>query len=217
MSDGALGILGGTFDPVHHGHLRSAVEVREQLGLSEVRLVPAARPPHREAPCASATHRLAMVELALSETPGLRADDREIRREGPSWMVDTLASFRAEMPGRPLFLIIGQDAANGLDRWHRWRELFEFAHLAIMRRPDARVDYAAELAREVAQREAQKSEELLVRPAGGCVALPVTALVISATAIRRLVAAGRSPAFLTPDPVIAYMRREGLYSGPESA
>ena len=112
MSDGALGILGGTFDPVHHGHLRSAVEVREQLGLSEVRLVPAARPPHRDEPSASAAHRLAMLELALSGTSGLRTDDRELRREGPSWMVDTLASFRAEAPGRPLFLI------------HLWGKIF---------------------------------------------------------------------------------------------
>ena len=217
MNDEALGILGGTFDPVHHGHLRSALEVREQLGLSEVRLVPAARPPHRDAPRASAAHRLAMLELALSGTPGLRADDREIRREGPSWMVDTLASFHAEAPGRPLFLIIGQDAANGLDSWHRWRELFELAHLVIMRRPDARAHYGAELAREIARRETRHPGELLGRPGGGCVALPVTPLDISATQIRRLVAAGRSPAFLTPDPVIGYMRREGLYAGPESA
>jgi nicotinate-nucleotide adenylyltransferase len=216
MSPGPIGILGGTFDPVHHGHLRSAIEVREQLGLSEVRLVPAARPPHRDAPSASAAHRLAMLELALAGSHGLRADDREIRREGPSWMVDTLASFRAEAPGRPLFLIIGQDAANGLDGWHRWRELFGFAHLAIMRRPDARADYGTELATEVTRREARHAADLLGRPAGGCITLPVTALDISATAIRRLVAAGRSPAFLTPDPVVAYMRREGLYSGPES-
>ena len=217
MSDAALGILGGTFDPVHHGHLRSAIEVREQLGLSEVRLVPAARPPHRDEPGAPAAHRLAMLERALSGTSGLRADDRELRREGPSWMVDTLASFREEAPGRPLFLIIGQDAANGLDSWHRWRELFELAHIVVMRRPDARIDYGAELAGEVARRETRQPGELLARPAGGCIALPVTALDISASAIRRLVAAGRSPAFLTPDPVIAYMRREGLYSGPDSA
>lgn len=214
MSRTALGILGGTFDPVHHGHLRSAVEVREQLGLAEVRLVPSASPPHRAAPRASAEHRLAMLERALDGVPYLRADDRELRREGPSYMVDTLASFREEEPGRPLCLVIGQDAANGLDTWHRWRELFDLAHLVIMRRPDARADYAAELAGEVTRRETRSPGELLGRPAGGCIALPVTPLDISATAIRGLVAAGRSPAFLTPDPVIDYMRREGLYSGP---
>lgn len=217
MSGSALGILGGTFDPVHHGHLRAAVELREQLGLPEVRLVPAARPPHRDAPRASPEHRLAMLERALAGIPGLRVDDRELRREGPSYMVDTLASFRAEEPGRPLFLIVGQDAANGLDRWHRWRRLFELAHLVIMRRPDARAEYRAELAAEFAQRETRDPAELLRCPAGGSIALPVTPLGISASAIRRLVATGRSPAFLTPEPVIQYIRREGLYSGPEPA
>ena len=133
--NGPIGILGGTFDPVHYGHLRAAVEVREMLGLSEVRMLPAARPPHRETPAAAPEHRFEMLRLATAAEEFLLPDDSEMRREGPSWMVDTLSGFRARCGAQPLVLIIGQDAANGLDGWREWRRLFELAHIAVMCRP----------------------------------------------------------------------------------
>ena len=129
-----MGILGGTFDPVHYGHLRAAVEVGEALELGEVRMLLSARPPHRPQPPASAEHRFEMLRLATGSRGFLVADDSELRRPGPSYMVDTLAGFRERLGDVSLVLIIGQDAANGLDRWHRWRRLFELAHVAVMHR-----------------------------------------------------------------------------------
>jgi len=125
----AVGICGGTFDPVHYGHLRAAVEAMEKLQLDDFRLLPAGAPAHRSNIFASAEHRLAMLELALRDYPDLVVDDREIRRSGLSFMVDTLSEIRAEKGDAPLILMIGQDAVNSLDQWHEWRSLFELAHL----------------------------------------------------------------------------------------
>ena len=130
----SIGIFGGTFDPVHFGHLRAALESREQLDVDEFRLLPAGQPPHRDTPGVSSEHRLEMVRIALAGQPGFSVDDREVQRAGPSWMVDTLSAIRAEESEVSLILVIGQDAANELDTWHRWRDLFELAHIAIMRR-----------------------------------------------------------------------------------
>lgn len=212
-SGAAVGILGGTFDPVHYGHLRAAVEVREQLGLSEVRMLPSARPPHRSPPAAAAEHRLRMLQLATSCQDFLVADDTEIRREGPSYMVDTLATQR-ECLGKdlPLVLIIGQDAANGLDRWHEWRRLFALAHIAVMRRPESGSDYRGELAETMAERRAAGPEALLESPAGCVLPLEVTQLEISSTAIRSMIVEGQAISYLTPPPVIDYIRQHGLYA-----
>ena len=130
-----IGILGGTFDPIHHGHLRLAVEMREGLGLEELRLIPALQPPHREAPIAGAEDRLAMLEAAVARANALHIDTRELVREGPSYTVDTLLSLRAELPAQPLCLIIGMDAFCYLDTWHRWQDVLELAHIGIARRP----------------------------------------------------------------------------------
>ena len=207
-----VALFGGTFDPVHFGHLRAALEAAEQLAASELRLVPAGEPPHRDAPVAAAAHRLAMLRCAAKAHPGFRVDDREVRRAGPSWMVDTLAELRAEVGPVPLVLCIGQDAANDLDRWRDWRRLFELAHLAVLHRPDARGHYRAALKQEMRQRRADDARALRSTPAGRVVSLAVTPLDISATAIRDLVARGRSPAFLLPDPVADYIRDHGLYT-----
>lgn len=207
----ATGILGGTFDPVHYGHLRAALEVAEGLGLEEMRLIPAARPPHRETPVASPRDRLAMLELAVADYPGLRADDRELRREGPSWMVDTLQSLRDELGQSPLLLVVGQDAANQLDRWHQWTRLFTLAHLVVLQRPDARQSYQGALQSEMARRTASEPSQLLRLPAGCVWPLAITQLDISASAIRRMFAEGRSPEFLLPSSVIEYVLRHELY------
>jgi len=208
----AIGVFGGTFDPIHYGHLRPALEVLEKLGLAQVRMLPSAQPPHRGQPCASAQHRLAMLELAIAGEECLVADDCELRREGPSYMVDTLQELQQRYPATPLVLIIGQDAANGLDRWHQWRRLFELAHIAVMCRPDARQAYSPELAQEMNDRLAGKAE-LVQQQAAGCVLpLQITQLDISATTIRAMIASGRSAGFLTPREVLDYIREQRLYA-----
>ena len=131
-----IGILGGTFDPVHFGHLRLAVEMYQDLGLQEVRLVPCRIPPHRNAPQASPEQRLAMLRLAIEHELGLRVDQRELQRDGPSYMVDTLQSLRDELgPDTPLSLILGMDAFDDIDTWHRWEELIQLAHFIVIQRP----------------------------------------------------------------------------------
>lgn len=206
-----IGILGGTFDPVHFGHLRAAVEAREGLGLDQLCLLPAGSPPHRSETFASAAHRLEMLRLAIEGHDDLRVDDREVRRAGASYMVDTLAELREEEPDTPLLLLIGQDAANGLDAWHEWRRLFELAHIVIMRRPESGDRYSGQLFAEIQPRLVSRAEALEDAPAGKMLPLEVTQLAISATGIRRLIAAGRSPAFLLPDAVIGYIERHRLY------
>ena len=130
-----LAILGGTFDPVHYGHLRAADEVRKALDLPAVRLVPAALPPHREAPLTAARDRVAMLDLAVREFPGLVVDTREIARGGKSYTVDTLRELRSEQPGMPLLLVVGADAFQGLSTWHEWRSIFDLAHVVVVPRP----------------------------------------------------------------------------------
>jgi nicotinate-nucleotide adenylyltransferase len=206
-----VGLFGGTFDPVHFGHLRAASEVREKLALSDFRLMPSGNPPHRSGTFASATQRLAMLRLAVAGHVDISVDDREVRREGHSYMFDTLSEIRTEIGESPLMLIIGQDAANLLDQWHRWRELFELAHLVIMRRPETAGRYSVPLSREITSRQTDGHEALLGRPYGHVLPLNVTQLAISSTDIRRQVGAGLTPRFLLPDPVIEYIDTHQLY------
>jgi nicotinate-nucleotide adenylyltransferase len=208
-----VGIFGGTFDPVHFGHLRAASEARERLCMAEMRLLPAGRPPHRRVTFAAAEHRLAMLKLALAGQDDLHVDDREVRRSGYSYMVDTLREIRGEEGDAPLLLMIGQDAANKLDSWYQWRQLFALTHLVIMRRPDSTHDYAGELLGAIGPRMVKDPKLLQESPAGLVLPLEVTQLAISSTDIRRQIAAGNSPRFLLPDSVIAYIREHQLYAG----
>ncbi|ROR34866.1 nicotinate-nucleotide adenylyltransferase [Inmirania thermothiophila] len=209
-----IGLLGGTFDPVHVGHLRAALEAREALGLEAVRLIPNARPPHRGLPAAPAPARLAMVRLACAGEPGLAADGRELARAGPSYTVDTLISLRRELGARrPLCLLLGADAARGLASWHRWRELFALAHLVVLRRP-GQAAWEGAAGAELAARRADGAAALAAAPAGRVLELEIPLLEVSASDIRRRIAAGRSVRFLVPDPVLDYIRRHGLYAGP---
>jgi nicotinate-nucleotide adenylyltransferase len=207
----AVGIFGGTFDPVHFGHLRAAVEAREKLGLTDFRLLPAGRPPHRGDTVASAKQRLEMLTLAVGGCEDLAVDDREVRRDGFSYMADTLAEIRSEVGDAPLMLLIGQDAANALDRWHEWRRLFGLAHIVVMRRPDAHFDCRGELREQIERRRVRDVAGLHADPGGRVLSLEITQLDISATHIRSLLASGRSARFLLPDPVIDYIRAQGLY------
>jgi len=213
-----LGIYGGTFDPVHYGHLRTAVEVKESLGLDELRFLPCRLPPHRGSPGAGSEQRAQMLALALRGAgAGFSVDRRELEREGPSYMVDTLSSLREEAPGRALCLIVGLDAFCGFPSWHRWRELFGLAHIAVMRRPGTpEPEWAFELGGIVRERKAERLRDLGSSMAGRVVFLEVTQLAISATGIRRLIAEGKSPRFLLPDPVLALISAQRLYGTPNA-
>jgi nicotinate-nucleotide adenylyltransferase len=206
------GIFGGTFDPVHYGHLRAASEATEFLGLTDLRLIPAGTPPHRPPAFAAAGHRLNMLQLALAGHQDLWADDREVRRQDVSYMVDTLGEIRLEEGDVPLLLLVGQDAVNSLDSWHRWRQLFKLAHIVILHRPDSAVAYSDELLNELQPRSTRDLRGLRESPAGLVYSLEVTQLAISATDIRRQIAGGKSPRFLLPDGVIQYIRDNGLYA-----
>lgn len=212
-----IGIFGGTFDPIHYAHLRTALEVQQQLGLAELRFVPAAVPPHRPQPLASAAQRLAMVKLAIAGQPGMGVDTRELDREGPSYMVDTLASLRAELGDVPLVLILGLDALLGLPAWHQWTRLIELAHLAVMERPGVALPERGELAGLVQARRTAEVSRLAQEPAGALYFVPVSQLAISATDIRAQLAAGASPRFLLPDAVLDYIQGEGLYGVSDSS
>lgn len=206
-----LAILGGTFDPVHHGHLRVAWEASEQLDC-ELRLLPSATPPHRDAPAADAVHRVAMLRLALAGQSQLGLELAEIERGGRSYMVDTLTDLRRAVgPERPLILVLGADAFAGLSSWHRWTGIFGLAHIAVMTRPGHEPAFEAELAAEWFARRVDAPRALAGAPAGRIAALSVSALAISASAIRALLAEGRSPRYLVPERVLDYIVRHGLY------
>jgi nicotinate-nucleotide adenylyltransferase len=192
-----LAIFGGTFDPVHLGHLNAAWEAAELLD-AEVRLLPASVPPHRVAPIASAAQRAAMLRAALRDQSRLLLDTRELDREGPSYTIDTLHGLRAEQGDRPLVLLLGADAFAGLPGWHRWRELFEVAHIAVLHRPGMSSQLPRELAEAIAGRDAADPSELREAAAGRVVHLQITPLEISATRIRELLKADRDARYLLP-------------------
>ena len=212
-----LGLLGGTFDPIHCGHIELAREVRAALALSAVRFVPAGDPPHRAAPVATAAHRLEMVELAIAGEPGLEVDAREIDRPGRSYTVPTLVELRSEEPARRLALILGADAFLGLPTWHRWRELFDLAHLVVVARPGVSFEDAMPpaLADEWARRLRRDGAALAGGSAGAIVTQPISAHPISASAIRPQLARGAAGIAavrgLLPAAVLAYIDRNQLY------
>ena len=210
-----IGILGGTFDPVHYGHLRTAWELCESLDMKELRLLPCRQPPHRGEPAATPEQRLAMLERALAGQDRLRIDTRELERPGPSYMVDTLASLRGELGRTPFALVLGADAFAGLADWHRWERLIELAHLVVVTRPDGPPSLPGPVAALLEHCRVADAAALRSAQAGGILETAVTPLAISATAIRAQVAAGRSPRYLLPDAVLAYIEEEGLYRVPE--
>jgi len=211
-----LGILGGTFDPIHYGHLRPAQEVLRGLDLDEVLFIPAAHPPHRRSPLATAEQRLHMAELALAGIPGLRVDDREIRRGGPSYTVLTLESLRQELGVRPLCLLLGQDAFEGIESWHQWQRLPELAHFVVMTRPGWSMPASATLPLWTQERLAHDARDLTRAGAGKIYFQTVTPQDISATRIREAIARGEPVDGLTSPAVIDYLRTNRIYLNREN-
>lgn len=207
-----LGLFGGTFDPIHTGHLRLAEEAREALGLAAVCFIPAGNPPHRDTPRTAAEHRLAMVRHAIAGNPAFCCDDSEVRSAGPSYTVLTLERLRAQHGNRPLVLMLGADAFLGLASWHRWEEILQLAHIAVADRPGhAADDLPAVLSAALAHRVSTDRSRLLSSPAGEVVRFHMTPLAISATEIRALVREDRSPRYLLPDSVVDYIAAHSLY------
>ena len=216
IASAPLALLGGTFDPVHFGHLRIVTETAAALKLPEVRLIPSKTPVHRARPGASEAQRLAMLTLAVADVPGLVADDRELKRDTPSYTVLTLQSLRAEFPQRPLIWLIGIDAFMHINHWYEWPRLFELAHFVVLNRPGFAVSQAlSPVLAEVWQGRLTRSADALREATYGSIYLhTVTPQAISATEIRNTIAAGADDSALVsllPAPVLAYIRAHQLY------
>ena len=209
---GPIGIFGGTFDPIHFGHLRTAFEMLQALRFAEVRFMPCGNPPHREAPVASAEMRLQMVRLATAGQRGFVVDDRELLREGPSYSVDTLLALREEFPQRSLALIIGMDAFLSLPKWYQWREILALAHIVIAHRPGWRAPDIGPLGELLADRGTHRIADMHRVECGHIYIHDVTQLEISSSEIRHLVAVGRDPRFLMPDAVRDLIMQMGCYT-----
>ena len=206
-----LGFLGGAFDPVHIGHLRGAMAVRDTLNLERVDLIPAAQSPLKDQATVDAVHRLAMLDRAVVGLPGIAVDARELDRTGPSYTADTLAGLRREHGAeRTLVWIVGADILATLPQWSRWRELLEFAHLVVMGRPDAE-PHPSEVSAWLEDNKIDKAG-LLSQPSGGVFTLAQPLLDISSSDIRAMLAAGRDPRFLLPDGVMEYISDHALFS-----
>jgi nicotinate-nucleotide adenylyltransferase len=206
-----IGILGGTFDPIHHGHLRLALELYEQLNLAEVRFIPNAIPPHRSPPVAEGNLRFAMVQRAIQGATGMLVDDREFHRHGPSYMIDTLQSLRLDYPTVPLCLIIGMDEFIHLHQWYQWEHLIELAHLLVVQR--AGVLPVGTLLRDFLLAHQVYQWDHLTTQVSGCVFFVenIPTLAVSATQIRVLFKDHRNPRYLLPDTVLDFINTHQLY------
>lgn len=205
-------IFGGTFDPVHHGHLRLAIELKERLALAQVTLVPCHMPPHRERPGADSARRLELLKLAITGEPGLVVDDRELFRDGASFTADTLRQLRAELGDcEPLAMAVGTDAFATFDRWRDWQRIPELAHIIVVSRPGSALAPEGEPAKLLSSRRAANVDQLHCQPAGLVFEAEVPLLSISATGIRACIAQGQSPRYLLPDSVWQAIRSNRLY------
>jgi nicotinate-nucleotide adenylyltransferase len=212
LTQGPLAMLGGAFDPVHFGHLRTAAEIYTYFELAELRFVPSANPSHRPPHRASTALRMRMLEAATADLLWCSVDDRELRRDGPSWSVLTLEEMRAEAGDRSLCMILGMDAFLGLTRWHRWEELTELAHLLVAHRPGWQPPDVGPLGDFVHARLSSDVADLHASPAGRLFIHEVTQLEIASSAIREVFAADQDPRFLMPEAAIKIATESGCYA-----
>ncbi|MGH7058139.1 MAG: nicotinate-nucleotide adenylyltransferase [Acetobacteraceae bacterium] len=206
-----IGVFGGTFDPIHFGHLRPALELRDVLGLDELLFVPCRMPPHRTQPQASPEVRGEIVARAIAEVAGFTLDLRELERPGPSFTVDTLTELHRERPGAQLVLLLGMDAFLGLGGWREPERLFDLAHVAVAHRPGWKLAENAAPAELIRDRVCADANELAADAAGRILFIEVTQLEISATAVRVLASAGGDIRYLVPEVVREYIEETGCY------
>ncbi len=208
-----IGILGGSFDPVHKGHLSLANSVYRYFDLSEVRLIPLYQPVHRASLQASAEQRLQMLQLAVSDYSGLRVDDREIVRAGPSYTVDTLASLQEEFAEQGLCLIMGMDAFVSLDSWYQWQSIFEYAHIVYSKRPGSTLKIQnAELKQLYKQRFCEDAQVMQQSLAGNIFEVPAPQLDISSTQLREMIKKQENTAEVLPEKVQKFISKEEIYN-----
>ncbi|MCK5336490.1 MAG: nicotinate-nucleotide adenylyltransferase [Gammaproteobacteria bacterium] len=207
MADQLLGILGGTFDPPHIGHLRTVLDVQQSLNLSEIRIIPNYIPAHREQPVLEAQQRYQLLQKALQNVPGLIADDREIKRQGISYMVDTLRDPQQQFPQKHLCLIIGTDAYNSFCQWHEWQEIIQLSHLVVMQRAGV----AAMVNKELDQLLTTDADDLIKTKAGRVYAQNVSQLDVSSTVLRQMIQQQQSIQFLVPENIRSDLQT--LYKG----
>ena len=194
-----IGVLGGTFDPVHFGHLRPALEVMQALGLEQIRFVPNKIPPHRETPWLNVETRLELLNAAIDDQPGFELDQRELDRTGQSYMVDTLESLRGDFPAQSICLILGMDAFLGLREWHQWQRIPQLCHLVVTTRPGFDIDSA--YIRQLPASLTDSASGLAEIATGRILLQSVTQLDISASGIRDMLIKGQSVRYLLPDKV----------------
>ncbi len=207
-----IGILGGTFDPVHFGHLRPALEIAETFSLNELRFIPSARPPHRWQPVASAQHRLEMVKRAIADTPGFVLDEREYLRPGSSYTVDTLQSIRDEVADTPLLMLLGQDAFESFTQWHDWKKILTLTHIVVSSRPGFRHEKQDWMQDRLLESRRDMQKQMQQTASGHICFCDVTQLDISATTIREQLVSGKSPRYLLPRSVEHYIHEHQLYT-----
>lgn len=210
----AIGIFGGAFDPVHIGHLRTAYEMLHELGLDEVRFVPSRLPPHRDPPVAPAKIRIEMLRAALPTNEPVVIDERELERTGTSYSIDTLASLHDEFPDASLCLIIGMDAFLAFTTWHRWRQIFELAHLVVAYRPGTELPVTGVIGELLDARRVEDHSALTRERCGRILIQPTTQLEISSSAIRRIVRGGGDPRYLVPASVREIIMKTKCYMEP---
>ena len=212
MKRTSIGIYGGTFDPIHWGHINAANQVQQQLGLDEVRMVLSARPPHRIQPIVSAIDRFFLLRLALQNQPRLYADDCELKRIGPSYMVDTLAHYRQQAPDSSIALILGMEAFNGLMGWHRWQDIIGLAHIVITDRAGFDNQLEPKLARYTEPFISSDKTQLKLQTHGKIYSQPVKPLAISATQLRQLLKNNEPVSQWLPEASLKEIQRQGFYS-----
>ena len=216
MTRKIIGIFGGTFDPVHFGHLRTAFEVQLFLDLAEVRFIPSRLPPHRDPPVAPDEVRLAMLASAVDQTRTFIVDDRELRRPGPSYTVDTLESLHTDLPDHVFCLILGMDAFLGVTTWHHWTEVFDLAHVVVAHRPGWTVPTAGVIGDLVTERQAPPGFDLSGTTGGRIVVREVSQLEIASSAIRNMVGRRIKPHYLLPEAVGEIIAESGCYDAEDA-
>jgi len=206
-----IGILGGSFDPIHYGHLHIALTLYQQLHLSEVRFIPCKNSVSNKKIVANVQQRLTMLKLALQPYSYFSIDEQELHRSTPSYMIETLAALRQKWGDRSLGLILGYDNLVKLDHWHQWASLIDYAHLLIVPRPDQAEPYSKEIDAFIEKHRTHDASLLTRQPAGLLFMTHGQALPISATDIRKTIASGSYPFGLLPSTVLDYILEQKLY------